>query len=171
MTNKEQIEKLKDNAELAWASYGYFDLVGKEFETKATKQVGREKNPTITLTDILNMDYKGYETSDSTFFNTHELKGDFSITQAKRFFERYTLLKHCPNTASGFSATLFQHKKSKELTLAIRGTEFSLNRIEDLITDYYIGTNNNDTNMVIEQYFDMLIFYEERIKAILKEKG
>ena len=29
MTSKEQIEKLRDNAELAWASYGYFDLVGK----------------------------------------------------------------------------------------------------------------------------------------------
>ncbi|WP_185908808.1 hypothetical protein [Campylobacter troglodytis] len=43
MTNKEQIEKLKDYAELVWASYGYFHFVGKAFEIKATKQVGREK--------------------------------------------------------------------------------------------------------------------------------
>lgn len=26
MTNKEIVEKLRDNAELAWASYGYFHL-------------------------------------------------------------------------------------------------------------------------------------------------
>ena len=29
MNNKELIQKLRDYAELAWASYGYFDLVGK----------------------------------------------------------------------------------------------------------------------------------------------
>ena len=29
MINKEQIKKLRDNAELAWAAYGYYDLVGK----------------------------------------------------------------------------------------------------------------------------------------------
>ena len=171
MTNKEQIQKLRDYAELAWVSYGYFDLLDKKFKELKDKDNDKTRSETITLTDILNIDYKGYEVVDANNEKIGTLKGDFSITQAKRFFERYTLLKHCPNTASGFSATLFQHKKSKELTLAIRGTEFSLNRIEDLITDYYIGTNNNDTNMVIEQYFDMLIFYEERIKAILKEKG
>ncbi len=26
MSNKEQIRKLRDNSELAWASYGYFHL-------------------------------------------------------------------------------------------------------------------------------------------------
>ena len=29
MSNMQIINKLKDCAELAWASYGYFDLVGK----------------------------------------------------------------------------------------------------------------------------------------------
>ena len=29
MSNKNLIGKLKNNAELAWASYGYFHLVGK----------------------------------------------------------------------------------------------------------------------------------------------
>ncbi len=29
MNNKEQIKKLRDNAELAWASYGYFDFICK----------------------------------------------------------------------------------------------------------------------------------------------
>lgn len=32
MTNKERIDKLKDNAELTRASYGYFHLKGKKFE-------------------------------------------------------------------------------------------------------------------------------------------
>lgn len=27
MTNKEMIKKMRDNAELAWAAYGYYDLV------------------------------------------------------------------------------------------------------------------------------------------------
>lgn len=34
MTNKEQIKKLRDNAELAMAAYGYFHLVGKKFDNK-----------------------------------------------------------------------------------------------------------------------------------------
>lgn len=123
MTNKERIERLRNNAELAWASYGYFHLKGKKFEEKAVKKFNRKDTPIITLTDILNMDYNGYKTDDSTFFNTHELEGDFTPTQAKHFFERYDLLKHCPNTDSGFSATLFQNKSTKEFIFAIRGTE------------------------------------------------
>ncbi len=58
------------------------------------------------------------------------------------------MLIHQPNTHSGFSATLFKDTKadSKDLeyTLAIRGTEFKLEQIQDLLNDYYIGTNNND---------------------------
>ncbi len=123
MTNKEQIQKLRNNAELAQASYGYFHLKGKKFEEEAVEKLNRKDTPTIALTDILNMDYKDYETSDSTFFNTYELNGDFTPTQAKRFFERYDLLKHCPNTESGFSATLFQNKSTKEFIFAIKGTE------------------------------------------------
>lgn len=34
MNNKEQVKKLRDNAELAMASYGYFDLIGKKFAYK-----------------------------------------------------------------------------------------------------------------------------------------
>ncbi len=94
-----------------------------------------------------------------------------SPLQAKRFFERYDLLIHQPNTESGFSATLFQHKESNKYTLAIRGTEFKLDQIKDLINDYYIGTNNDDLDKVIEQYFDMLIFYEETLKPLMQEKG
>lgn len=42
------------------------------------------------------------------------LKGDFTPLQTKQFFERYDILIHQPNTDSGFSATLFQNKESKE---------------------------------------------------------
>ncbi|WP_419664694.1 alpha/beta fold hydrolase [Helicobacter bilis] len=81
------------------------------------------------------------------------------------------MLKHCPNTESGLSATFFYNKESKEYTLAIRGTEFKLDQIQDLINDYYIGTNNDDLDKVVEQYFDMLFFYEETLKPLMQEKG
>ena len=106
MTNKERIDKLKDNAELTRASYGYFHLKGKKFEEETIEKLNRKNTSTIILTDILNMDYKGYKTDDSTFFNTYKLNGDFTSTQAKYLFEKYELLLHQPNTESGFSATL-----------------------------------------------------------------
>lgn len=31
---KSQINNLKDYAELAWASYGYYDLIGKKFKAE-----------------------------------------------------------------------------------------------------------------------------------------
>ena len=152
------------------ASYGYFHLIGKKF--KDEKEYGDRKNTEITLHDILDSTYKGYVTSDhTTLINPEELKGDFGKIQTQQFFAKYDMLIHQPNTHSGFSATLFQDKESKEYTLAIRGTEFKLDQIQDLINDYYIGTNNSDMNRVIEQYFDMLLFYEETLKPLLQEKG
>ena len=116
MENKEQIKKLRDNAELAMASYGYFNLVGKKFNDNDLKKTKIVRNPTITYADVLDLTYKDYETIDSTFFNTEYLKGDFSPTQTKRFFERYDLVEHCPNTDSGFSATLFGEKRKQKNT-------------------------------------------------------
>ena len=118
MTNKERIKKLRDNAELAMASYGYFHLVGKKFHKKSKT---RQKD-TITQTDILDLTYKEYIAVES---NPHKpddeikvgtLDGDFSPLQSKRFFEKYDLLKHCPNTESGFSATLFGEKRKQRNT-------------------------------------------------------
>ena len=143
MNNKQQIQKLRDNAELAMASYGYFHLIGKKFKNDSIYK-GRE-NTEITLYDILDLTYKDYVTTDHTMLiNPEYLNGDFTPTQAKRFFERYDLLIHQPNTESGFSATFFYNKESKEYTLAIRGTEFKLEQIKDLINDYYIGINNDN---------------------------
>lgn len=175
MQNKILISKMKDNAELAWASYGYFDLIGKKFNIQDIENTDRKSNPTITLHDILDSTYYGYETEDSSFFDTLKLKGEFGKIQLQNFFEKYDLLKHCPNTHSGFSATLFKDTKAdskdSEYIFAIRGTEFKLEQIQDLLNDYYIGTNNSDMNRVIEQYFDMLLFYKETLKPLLQEKG
>ncbi|WP_258865040.1 hypothetical protein [Helicobacter sp. MIT 14-3879] len=114
------INKLKENAELAWAAYGYYDLIGKKFHTQSKTRKGEF----ITLHDIMDATYFDYETQDSTFFNTFKLKGDMTPTQAKRFFKRYDLLDFYPKDDSqGFHACLFQNKKSKEYTFVIRGTE------------------------------------------------
>lgn len=171
MTNKQQIQKLRDNAELAMASYGYFHLIDKKFNHKSKTR----KDDFITLHDILDSTYKGYKTPNHKLGNPEELDGDMTPTQAKNFFERYDLLEHCPNTNSGFSVTLFKDTKAdskdSEYIFAIRGTEFKLEQIQDLLNDYYIGTNNSDMNRVIEQYFDMLLFYKETLKPLLQEKG
>ncbi|RDU59979.1 hypothetical protein CQA53_11120, partial [Helicobacter didelphidarum] len=104
MSNKEQIKKLRDYAELAWASYGYFHLADKNYKPegwwnkdkdrlKKFKEIKNNTTAIPTPTDILNIEY------NSLF------KGEFSPLQAKRFFERYDLVEHQPNTTSGFSAT------------------------------------------------------------------
>ncbi|RDU51466.1 hypothetical protein CQA49_09570 [Helicobacter sp. MIT 00-7814] len=199
MANKEQIKKIKNNAELAWAAYGYFHLANKNYKPekgsedkkridtftdirkKELKAANIKHDDTDEIypapTDILNIDYKYYRDEKGNpiksflgfeFLVDKFLGGDFTPNQAKQFFEKYDLLIHQPNTESGFSACLFQNKETKEFTLALRGTEFRLNK--DLINDYYIGTNNNDTKRIVEQYIDMLIFYEEQVRPLLERQ-
>ena len=119
MNNKRQIEKLRDNVELSWAAYGYFDLIGKRFNKKILKDIDRESTPIITQADILDITYNKHIAVE---LNPHKqddeikigkLKGDFTPTQAKRFFEKYDILIHQPNTESGFSATLFGEKRKQ----------------------------------------------------------
>ena len=124
--NKERIKKLRDCAELAMAAYGYFDRLKyndaqDEDSQKALKEfrkIKKDQAATIAHADILDITYKYYlddngKPKDSWYHN-RLFDGDFTPLQAKRFFERYDLLKHCPNTDSGFSATLFQEKETKE---------------------------------------------------------
>ncbi|WP_233714324.1 hypothetical protein [Helicobacter trogontum] len=89
-------------------------MIEKSLDDKADKP--------ITLHDILDLTYKEYIAVES---NPHKLddeikvgklKGDFTPTQAKRFFSRYDLLIHQPNTESGFSATLFGEKRKQKNT-------------------------------------------------------
>ena len=180
MQNKILINKLKENAELAMASYGYFHLTDKtykhsdkdekrlkEFRELKAKALGKDIDESIypTYADILNMEYKYFKDKKTgklkdDLFDDDFLGGDMTPTQAKRFFSRYDLLIHQPNTESGFSATLFQNKESKEYTLAFRGTEPS--NIGDIKTDMNLTFKNLPT----KQYLDMLLFYNQCIGKI-----
>ena len=167
MQNKILINKLKDNAELAWAAYGYFHLANPKYDfnkneidkkrLKEFREITNDETQSLypTPADILNMEYKYFKDKKTGklkdgLFDDDFLGSDFTPTQAKRFFERYDILIHQPNTLSGFSATLFGEKRkqtnteSKEVSytneydytnyiLAFRGTEshhnFKYNRV------------------------------------------
>ena len=206
MKNKILINKLKDNAELAMAAYGYFHLADSKYDfnkdnrdkkrLKYFRDIKRDElikqNPNTTdqelqntyptPSDILNMEYKYFKDektgkTQKGLFNDDFLSGDMTPTQAKRFFEKYDVLIHQPNTSSGFSATLFGEKRkqtnteSKESSytskygytnyiLAIRGTEPS--NIGDIKAD----ANLMAGNLPKKQYFDMLLIYYQCIGKI-----
>ena len=149
MENKLLINKMKNAAELAQAAYGYYDLMTSDTnqlfivlkDEKGNDKTDSNKNPItkeIALTDIMDSSYAkhnvvGKDKWGKDFDKVGTLKGDMTPTQAKRFFDKCDILIHQPNTESGFSATLFQNKESKEYTLAFRGTEshhnFKYNRV------------------------------------------
>ena len=133
MNNKQQIQKLRDYAELAWASYGCYDLITNDTnqsfmvlkDEKGKDKMDSNGNPMtkqVNLVDIMDIAYKDYKVYKPSCLPTlkpdelGKLKGDFTPTQAKRFFERYDLLIHQPNTESGFSATLFGEKRKQKNT-------------------------------------------------------
>ena len=133
MNSKRQIQKLRDDAELAQAAYGYFHLVDKtykhndkdekrlnEFKDNFKKYKPNESQRDITYADILDITYKYYLDDNGKpkdgFFDDRLFDGDFSPLQAQQFFSRYDLLEHCPNTESGFSATLFGEKRKQKNT-------------------------------------------------------
>lgn len=121
MSNKQQIQKLRDNAELAMAAYGYFHFIGKKFKDKKDEQGNLL---TITHTGILDLTYKGCKVKDTGLIFDDELKGDFAPLQAQNFFEKYDLLIHQPNTDSGFSATLFGEKR-KQTNTESKATQYT----------------------------------------------
>lgn len=67
MDNKKQIEKLRDNAELVQAAYGYFDCVGNKFDIK-------NEDKFATLENILNITYKDSKIIDEWRFRVGTLK-------------------------------------------------------------------------------------------------
>ena len=62
---------------------------------------------------------------DSFYFDDKLFGSDFTPTQTQRFFEKYDILIHQPNTHSGFSATLFYDKEKDRFVVGFRGTECS----------------------------------------------
>lgn len=163
MRNKLLISKMKHNAELAQAAYGYYDLIGKKFKGRQDEQGNAL---VITLHDILDSTYKGYVTSDhTTLINPEELDGDFTPTQAKNFFKKYDLLDFYPKFGTknnrqiqGFHACLFQDKKSKEYTLAIRGSFDS----KDYTTNFFHLLK--DSTIPFDYLHTMILFYESCAK-------
>ena len=78
-----------------------------------------------------------------------ELEGNFSATQVADFVQEWSVAAYQPNTASGFSATLFQNANGSYF-YAIRGTE---QPIEDLlVTD---GMDIATDGLAIDQIADM----------------
>ena len=113
-------------------------------DEKGKDRTDSNKNPIakeINLTDIMDntfADYEVYKPQLSPKFKPNKvdtLKGEFTPTQAKRFFEKYDILIHQPNTESGFSATSFgkeklqihsETKKATLMTMAIRTISYPL---------------------------------------------
>ena len=169
MKNKILINKLKDNAELAMAAYGYFHLIGKKIENDREKYGDKADKP-ITLHDILDSTYKGYIVMGKDRWEQDielgTLKGDFSPTQVKNFFDKYDLLDFYPKfdtknnkQKEGFHACLFQDKESKQYTLAIRGSFDSKDYVE---ADFWHLLINS--TIPFDYYNDMLNFYEQCIE-------
>ena len=112
MNNKILINKMRDNAELAQAAYGYYDLMTTdanqlfiilkdEYGKNKTDSSGNFVTKEITLVDIMNITFNGYEVchidSRTNKLNViNKLKGDFAPLQAKNFFEKYDLLDFYP---------------------------------------------------------------------------
>ncbi|WP_240811456.1 lipase family protein, partial [Campylobacter helveticus] len=67
--------------------------------------------------------------------NLDKLNGEFSELQAKNFSQRYEVKFHQPNTASGFSATLFYDKEKGKFVVGFRGTETDIDEIEEILMD------------------------------------
>ncbi|WP_394950432.1 hypothetical protein [uncultured Helicobacter sp.] len=90
-----------------------------EFKDNFKKYKPNKNQRDITYANILDIAYKYYLDDNSKpkdgFFDDRLFDGDFSPLQAQRFFSRYDLLIHQPNTEPGFSATLFGEKETKRI--------------------------------------------------------
>lgn len=130
---------MKNAAELAWAAYGYYDLMTGDTNQLFIKLKNEKENSQIdsnedfirkeiALADIMDStfaDYKVYKPQLSPKFKPDvvgTLKGDMSPTQVKRFFDKYDLLDFYPKfdtknnkQIQGFHAYLFQDRESKKL--------------------------------------------------------
>ncbi|ECQ5791743.1 lipase family protein [Campylobacter coli] len=118
---QEKINELKDYAELAQASYFYFDL---------EDCILQENETIITLNELLNLSYNGKIAGKKekvgqkySFISKGELNGEFREIQTQNFAKRYIIKFHQPNTFSGFSATLFYDIQKDEYIASFRGTE------------------------------------------------
>lgn len=158
MDNKQQINKLRDMAELAQASYWYFHYVDNKFDIK-------DEDKIVTFENVLDITYKNSKIIDERGFKIGKLDGDFSPLQAKQFFSRYDLLIHQPNTESSFSATLFYDKQKDKFIAGFRGTETDnfIDLVQDIAQDITLSLNGN-----IQSSF--LLEFLEQVNKLIKNK-
>ena len=111
MQNKILINKLRDNAELAWAAYGYFHLADSKYDFNKNeidkkrleefRKIKKQKleqdniqnadqelqNTYPTPADILNMEYKYFKDKNDkpqdSWYHKHFLGGDFTLHKQK----------------------------------------------------------------------------------------
>lgn len=85
-------------------------------------------------------------------------KSELSDEQARNFMDNYDILAHQPNTASGYSGTLIINKKTNQMFLLHRGTEFSTK--EDKIADFELAI----TGLPQKQVEDAKHFVDDLIR-------
>ncbi|ECP4034268.1 hypothetical protein FZQ13_09285, partial [Campylobacter jejuni] len=153
---KTQINELKDYAELAQASYFYFDL---------EDCILQENETIITLNELLNLSYNGKIAGKKekvgqkySFISKGELNGEFGELQTKNFIQRYEVQFHQPNTTSGFSATLFYDKEKDEFIVGFRGTETDnfISSIQDIVQDITLSLNGNIQSSSLLEFLEQV---------------
>ncbi len=159
---QEKINELKDYAELAQASYFYFDL---------EDCILQENETIITLNELLNLSYNGKIAGKKekvgqkySFISKGELNGEFGELQTKNFIQRYEVQFHQPNTTSGFSATLFYDKQKDEFIVGFRGTEGFWNI--DTMQDITLSLNGNIQSSVYGWNFPNIAINPNTIKIM-----
>ena len=93
-----------------------------------------------------------------------------TTVQAQRFADRYEIIDSQQNTSSGFAATLFREKTTPETLaagtagqyrLAVRGTEFDIDKVGDLLLADAGGILLN--GVARAQVTDMYNYYQSLI--------
>ncbi|AJD06358.1 putative lipase [Campylobacter lari RM16712] len=165
---KTQINNLKDYAELAQASYFYFDLKGC---------ILQENETIVTLNELVSLSYNGNIAGrkekvgqEYSFIGKGELNGEFGELQARNFSQRYEVQFHQSNTLSGFSATLFYDKEKDKFVVGFRGTEVSFKDLKatwetalDTTQDLVLSLNGNLQS-------SSLLEFLEQVNKIIKNK-
>lgn len=172
---KELINNLRDYAELAQASYFNFMYINNDEREMDSYKIGQNRFPkdkdnieNLEYTKTLSKKYKDYFIYDDSIALYPTLNGEFGEIQAKNFAKKYEIKFHQPNTASGFSATLFYDKEKDKFAVGFRGTEglwsmdtladigltfgkgdFQLNALKQFLLDIAPILNKVDSNNII----------------------
>ncbi|EHS7193700.1 hypothetical protein Q6S60_001723 [Campylobacter jejuni] len=172
---KELINNLRDYAELAQASYFNFMYINNDEREMDSYKIGQNRFPkdkdnieNLEYTKTLSKKYKDCFIYDDSIALYPTLNGEFGEIQAKNFAKKYEIKFHQPNTASGFSATLFYDKEKDKFVVGFRGTEglwsmdtladigltfgkgdFQLNALKQFLLDIAPILNKVDSNNII----------------------